>query len=125
MIIDTTLTIDFLRRKPNAIAFLDNLRERKELSTHPVVVAETLQGARNRQEQQAIEAFLARFQIVDVEASDLRDSIVRLTGYSLSHGVGWHDCLIAATASRLNTEIATLNDRDFSCFGDVRVVRPY
>ena len=42
MIVDTTLTIDFLRGNSDAIAFLDNLRERNALSTHPVVLAETL-----------------------------------------------------------------------------------
>lgn len=125
MIIDTTLTIDFLRRRAEAIAFLDEIRAQKGLLTHPVVIAETLQGARNRREQRAIGAFLGCFEIVDIDAADVRDSIERLKQYSLSHGVGWHDCLIAATAARLNVEVATLNDRDFACFGDVRVVRPY
>ena len=39
MIVDTTLTIDFLRRKPQAIAFLDDLQRKDALVTHPVVVA--------------------------------------------------------------------------------------
>jgi predicted nucleic acid-binding protein len=125
VIVDTTLTIDFLRRRPEAIAFLDELRGKGELVTHPVVIAETLQGARDRREQQAIETLFAHFQVVDVEVSDYHDSIVRLTRYSLSHGVGWHDCLIAATACRLAIPVATLNDRDFNCFGDLKVVRPY
>lgn len=125
MIVDTTLIIDFLRRRSEAVVFLDKLRGQGNLVTHPVVIAETLQGARDRREQQAIEMLFAHFRIVDVDASDYHDSIARLTRYSLSHGVGWHDCLIAATAHRLAIPIATLNDRDFYCFGDLKVVRPY
>ncbi len=45
--------------------------------------------------------------------------------YSLSHGVGWPDCLIAATALRLGLPVVTLNDKRFKVFKGLRVVRPY
>jgi len=125
VIVDTTVVIDFLKRRAEAIAFLDDLQETGQLLTHPVVVAETLQGARNRREQRRIDAFFDRFQMVEIHVDDWPDSLARLRRYGLSHGVGWHDCLLAAAAHRLALPVATLNDRDFQCFGDFRVVRPY
>ena len=125
MIVDTTVIIDFLRRRAEAIQFLDETKAKAALITHPVVVAETLQGARDKKEQREIEALFGHFVIVGVEPHDMLDSIARLTRFSLSHGVGWHDCLIAAAAHRLAYPVATLNTADFTCFGDVKVIRPY
>jgi predicted nucleic acid-binding protein len=125
VIVDTTLVIDFLRKRPEAVAFLEDLRIRRELETHPAVIAETLQGARDRREQNQIDAFFARFRVAEIEPADWVDSLARLRQFSLSHGVGWHDCLIAATSRRIQQPIATTNDRDFICFGDVQVIRPY
>ncbi len=125
MIVDTALVIDFLRNRAAAAAFLNSLGTGIDLSTHPVVIAETLQGARDRREQTEIDTFFARFHVLDVIPSDLPDSLMRLRRFSLLHGVGWHDCLIAAAAHRLDDRVATLNDRDFLCFGDVKVLRPY
>lgn len=106
MIVDTTLVIDFLRDRPAAIAFLDDLLAQGELWTHPVVVAETLLGARNRREQQQIVALFARFRMIDFDSADGPDSLDRLRRFSLSHGVGWHDCLLASASRRLDLAVA-------------------
>jgi hypothetical protein len=41
------------------------------------------------------------------------------------HGVGWPDCLIAATCIRLGLPLVTLNDKHFRAIRGLRVVRPY
>jgi predicted nucleic acid-binding protein len=48
-----------------------------------------------------------------------------LAGFRLSHGVGWPDCLIAATAIRLGRPVATTNVKHFTPFPNLQVIRPY
>ncbi len=41
------------------------------------------------------------------------------------YGVGFLDCLIAATAYEKNVPIATLNDKHFKQLTDITIIRPY
>ena len=45
--------------------------------------------------------------------------------FHLSYGVGFLDCLIAATAYEKNVPIATLNDKHFKQLTDITIIRPY
>ncbi|HMN42055.1 MAG TPA: PIN domain-containing protein [Phycisphaerales bacterium] len=73
----------------------------------------------------ALSELLARFDRVRVAPIDFDHCVVFAKRYSLSHGVGWPDCLIAATALRLGLPVVTLNDKRFKVFKGLRVVRPY
>ena len=125
MLIDTSILIDHLRGKPEATAFLNMTRAQLGLTTNSVVVAELLSGARNLREQAEIDRVAAAFRVTPIETSDCDLSLTFLRQLKLSHGIGWHDCLIAACAIRLNLAVATLNDRHFSPIPGLRVHRPY
>lgn len=125
MLIDSSIVIDYLRGKQPAIQFLDPLYQTAALSTHAVVAAEVLAGARDRKEQATIEALLTRFRTIHASEEDSADSIRYLRFYRLSHNAGWHDCLIASTCLRLAKPVATLNDRHFLVFPGLQVIRPY
>ena len=73
----------------------------------------------------AIEAFFAPFQIHRPDESDADLSIDLLKSCRLSHGVGWPDCLIAATALRSSLTVVTTNVKHFSVIPTLQVVRPY
>ena len=124
-IVDSSLVIDYLRGRSEAAGFLDAARESQCLSTHVVVVAEVLSGARDRREQDTIQRFFSEFRIHLIDPQDAQRSVDLLTRHRLSHGVGWLDCLIAATALRLQSPIATLNDKHFAAFENLTVDRPY
>lgn len=68
---------------------------------------------------------LREFHMHVVSESDCSDALNFLRRFRLSHGVGWHDCLIAATCLRKRLPVATLNDKHFSVFDDLEIVRPY
>jgi predicted nucleic acid-binding protein len=53
-IVDTSVVIDYLRGRQAASAYLESHQDRGALSTHTVVVAEILTGARDAREQEAI-----------------------------------------------------------------------
>ena len=55
----------------------------------------------------------------------LIDAGMDVARLNLSHGIGWPDCLIGATALRLRVAVVTLNDKHFKAIRGLRVVRPY
>ena len=124
-VVDSSIIIDYLRGRSEATRFLDTLRSAGDLGTHVVVVAEVLGGARDGREQNAIERLFLEFRVLTVDGLDSTRSLELFRRYRLSHGVGWLDCLIAATCLRRGLPIATLNDRHFSVFHDLRAFRPY
>lgn len=107
LLIDTDVMIEYLRGAAQAITFLESLERRP--ATSVICLAELFAGARNAQEQEAIEAFLQAFEILPVDTD-----IAQLGGhyrktYLKSHGTGLADALIAATATNHNLTLATFN----------------
>ena len=90
-----------------------------------MVVAEVLLGARDQREQDAIDQLFREFRIHLIDPDDAQLSIDLLKRHRLSRGIGWLDCLIAATALRLRLPIATLNEKHFTVFDKLTVQRPY
>jgi predicted nucleic acid-binding protein len=95
------------------------------LHASAVVAAEVLIGARNLREQREVDRLLADFRIEQIEPADCALSLDLLRKHRLSAGVGWLDCLIAATAMRLHVPVATLNERHFAAIAGLAVNRPY
>jgi predicted nucleic acid-binding protein len=124
-LLDSTVVIDFLRGRQEAVNYLNSLLPVGAPLTHVVVVAEVIRGARDRREQAAIEASIAPFQIVAPDEADARASLDLLRRYRLSHGIGWADCLIAATAIRRDLIVVTTNVKHFTPIPGLRVLRPY
>jgi predicted nucleic acid-binding protein len=125
LLIDTSILIDQLKGRQPASTFLQAMQASTGLITSSIVVAEALSGARNLVEQREIDRLLSAFRVVRFEPADCDLSIALLRQLKLSHGIGWHDCLIAATAIRLNLPVATLNDRHFRPVPGLQVRRPY
>jgi predicted nucleic acid-binding protein len=121
---DSSLLIDFLNGKPGALEFAgENPSSRWRM--HPAAEAEVLAGARDRPELRQLMAALAVLRRVRVTAEDFDHCIAFVKRFTLSHGIGWPDCLIAASALRMRIPVATLNDKHFSRIPGLRVVRPY
>src|SRR2546429_449874 len=68
---------------------------------------------------------LSTFNVIPPNEADAAASVDLLKGFRLSHGVGWPDCLIAATALRLGWSVVTTNLKHFSPLPNLQVVRPY
>jgi predicted nucleic acid-binding protein len=123
-IIDSAVLIDYLRGHAAAVAYITTAVT-APLATHVVVVAELLEGARDLKELAALRTFLSSFDVLAPTEVDARLSVDLLAGFRLSHGVGWPDCLIAATALRLGRAVMTTNVKHFSPIPNLQVVRPY
>jgi predicted nucleic acid-binding protein len=125
LLIDSSILIDHPRGRTEAKSFLLSLRASGNLQTSAVAAAEVLIGARDLREQREIDRLLADFHIEHIDPADCAVSLDLLRRHRLSAGVGWLDCLIAATAMRLGVPVATLNERHFSTIAGLTVNRPY
>jgi tRNA(fMet)-specific endonuclease VapC len=125
LLIDTSLLVDSLRASPASVEFFGDVRGTYRLLLHPVVEAELIAGARDRRELRLVERLLARFESLALESIDARTSLRLLRRHRLADGVSWEDCLLAASALRLDTPLATLNDKHFRAFRGLGVIRPY
>ena len=124
-IIDSSILIDCLRGRANAIAFLTSHTRTARATTHLIVAAELLAGARDKVESAQIDSFLNSFDLAVPAEADGLSALNLYRQYHLSHGVDWPDCQIAATALRLGVEVFTQNVKHFSALPGVRVVRAY
>jgi predicted nucleic acid-binding protein len=124
-ILDSSILIDCLRARADAVAFINALSASGAPSTHVMVVAELLAGARDKREQNVIDSFLASFHVVSSTEADALLALDLFRQYHLSHGVDWPDCLIAATALRLGVDVYTQNVKHFGAFAGLRALRAY
>ena len=105
--------------------FLEPLFRDQSLLLHPVVLAEVLVGARNRRHLQDLDKSLADIPLLIVKSKDFHTALDLVRLPSLAHSTGWADCLIAATALRMDVAVVTINDKHFRPIADLRVLRPY
>ncbi len=120
ILVDTDILIDFLRGKPDAMAWLDNCSQPPLVST--VTVAELHAGLRDGEEG-AMEALLSALGRVTID-----DRVARLAGrlrreYGPSHGTGLADAMIAASAVIAEARLVTRNARHYPMLE--RLVVPY
>jgi predicted nucleic acid-binding protein len=122
VIVDTDILIDAGRGVAQATSCLQAIEEQSALATSAVTQMELLVGSRNRKEQDGIEKFLSRFQVIKISspASDMAVDLLRR--YRLSHGLLIGDALIAATALVLNAPLISKNQRDYRFMTDLNLL---
>lgn len=124
MLLDTSLLIDVSLGRPESGEFVDSAPP-STLRLHPVAIAEVLVGARDRAHLRGLDELISRFGRVRVDPTDFDHALHLTRQHALSHGIGWPDCLIAATALRLGVPVATLNVKHFKSIKGLKVVAPY
>ncbi len=121
IVVDTTVIIDVLRSHDPARRFLRRLETLPVCSE--VTRIEVMRGLRSHERSPA-ERLFDRLDFIDVD-----EGIARLAGelgrrWRASHpGIGTSDLAIAATAERLDAEVATANVKHFPMFPGLE--RPY
>lgn len=121
LLIDTDVLIDYLRGRPQAVEFLESLRELLLIST--MTIAELYAGVRDGKERELLNELIRGFQVVPVDESiSIKGGLYR-RDYGKSHGVGLADALIAATAELNQATLVTLNQKHFPMIVDIMV--PY
>ena len=124
IIVDTDVLNDVLRGHPPAQQWL------RSLGSIPVgipgfVATELIQGARNLEEQQRLEAFFSGYELLwsdQVTCSQAFESFARLY---LSQGTGILDAIIGQIAVAAGGIIYTFNRKHYEAINDLQVREPY
>ncbi len=85
---------------------------------------ELVVGCRNKLEQQTLERFLAKFQVLPLNSEISERATFLLATYYLSHGLLIADALIAARAIAHNISLLSKNQRDFRFIQELTLL-PY
>jgi predicted nucleic acid-binding protein len=121
-LLDTDVFIDHFRGLAAATAYIEGLQVAQRATTD-VTVMELYRGAANREQLAAIARFLARNQVtrLAVTAAASPRAVTLLYDYSLAHGLGIPDALIAAIALEGDHTLVTSNVRHFRCIPGLRL----
>jgi predicted nucleic acid-binding protein len=121
LLLDTNVLIDFFRKRPQAVQFMESLRSRPMLSV--VTIAELFAGVRDGEERVEVELFLNRSIVIDLNEQIATRAGLLLRQFRKSHGVGLGDALISATAETEGARVVSLNAKHFPMCPDLLV--PY
>jgi predicted nucleic acid-binding protein len=126
MLLDADILIDVWRRHPPAVAWLES-NDPPRPSVCGIAGLEFLAGINDKQSmiqaQQMLDGLITSWP----DATSANWAMAVYPELKLSHGVGWPDTLIAATALGHDVELATFNlkhFRPFEPFG-LKLVQPY
>jgi predicted nucleic acid-binding protein len=125
IVLDSSVLVDYMRSDLRAHAYLRSISVDHPLTTHPVVIAELLEGVKNSRELRLHAAMWRRAKVVSATEHDLAHGLRLLAKHRLTVGIGWADCFIAATCLRLGAVLATHNVKHFGAVRGLKVVRPY
>lgn len=121
-LLDTDVFIDHFRGLAAATAYIAGLPVAQRATTD-VTVMELYRGATNREQLTTITRFLARNQVtrVAVTTAASQRAVTLLEDYSLAHGLGIPDALIAAVALEGDHTVVTSNLRHFRFIPGLRL----
>jgi len=111
LLIDADVLIDFFRRRPGASNFVRGLTARPFIGV--ITVAELFAGVREGEERVALERFLSRCTVVDLDEQICTAAGLLLRQFRKSHGIGLADALVAAAAESVGARVVTLNAKHF------------
>lgn len=124
MVVDTNVFVDYLRESVDAKEFLMN---NDKLLTSVVVVAEIIAGFDRKSEVSNFEKLLESLSCSVVQINQLvsKKGLNIFKEHYIGKGIGFEDCLIAATALDLDEPLVTLNVKHFRFIDGLDVVKPY
>ena len=125
LLIDSSIIIDATNDHPRALVYINELLTSGTPGIHSATFAEVIVGTRDARELFRLRRFLRPFAVEYPTPQDWLPTLDLLGQLHLSHDVDLPDCLIAATALRLNLAVVTINDRHFRLFKGLKVLRPY
>ena len=121
LLLDTDVLIDFLRKRPEELAYLEPRIEQLLISA--VTMAELYSGVREGREREELDRLTSVLGIISVDPPIAFRGGLLMNQYRRSHGLEIADALIAATSFVLGVPLATLNRKHYPMLTDLIV--PY
>lgn len=121
LVLDTDIIIEYLRERPKAVEYVENLES--ELFVSAITVAELYAGVKGKGEEKALGRFLSAFEVLPVTKETARLGGDYRRTYGPSHGTGLAEASIAAAVEDLGLEFVTFNRKHFPMVS--RLTVPY
>jgi len=106
-LVDTDILIDFLRGCNRAVAFVNKFSSQIILA--PIIIAELYAGVKGDKELFVLDNFISIFRVVPLTSEIARPGGLYMRDFGKSHGVGFADAILAATAEIEKARLKTLN----------------
>lgn len=113
LLIDTDILIDVSNNDETAKQRLAAESQTHILCVSVVTMMELVIGCRNKAEQQALNKFMAQFEVKPLTESISARTVELIETYALSHGLLIPDALIGATALSNGIGLLSKNQRDY------------
>lgn len=117
VLLDTDVLIEYLRGRPRAKAYFDELDAKPLISS--ITVGELYTGVRNDLEEEELRGFLRAFEAVPLSRQIAEVGGFYRRDFGTSHGVGFADAMIAGTARIRGVSLVTFNVQHFPMLDDV------
>ena len=124
-LLDTTVLVDVIRQKEEALDYVDAARKAGTVCLSIVTKMELVIGCRDKTEVQRIEKLLADYDMLDITPLISRKAYELIVQFSRNHGLVIPDAFIAATALVEDAVLVTSNIRHFSMIEGLRLEEPY
>ena len=121
LLLDTSVLVDYLRGQSTAVAYVEATVADQLLSA--IVVAELYGGVREGHERAQLDELVAAYSVLPITEAVAVAGGLLWRQYRPSHGVGFADALLAATALAHNATLVMLNAKHFPMLPDALV--PY
>lgn len=113
--LDTCVLIDYSKDKID-------LDLTKDYCISSIVKLEFKVGALNKRELKKINRILSQVKLIDTDQSILNLSDALIEKYTLSHGMGIYDAIIAATCLVYDLSLWTYNQKDFRFIDELELL---
>ncbi|HNH07551.1 MAG TPA: PIN domain-containing protein [Leptospiraceae bacterium] len=121
---DTSVWIEFFKRKEPVFSELRELIEASEVKVHEVIFGELLQGCKNRSEERMIIDYWENLGEPESDASFIEAGRLSYSEKHLSKGVGLIDSVIISQARKLDCRIWTLDKKINNILHKSEIYRP-
>ena len=125
IVCDTDVIIDYLNennaRHNETKDIIDYAISLDKIILSSVSTMELIIGAVNKEDLDKINKKIARFNVADIDNDISKYAVLLLQQYSLSHGLGLADSLIAATSVITGFELFTYNTKDYKFIDKIRL----
>lgn len=121
-LVDTDMLIDVAKNNPAALDYVESLAGAWSVAV--LTAMEPIVGARDRQEVEKIDQFLAALPTAPLVPPVGNRAYALLKQYSRSHGLRIFDALIAATAIENELTLATRNAKHFRMIAGLKLEVP-
>ena len=125
LLLDSSILIDVLRNHPRAKTYLRRVSHAGTGAIHAASVAEIVVGTLDGADLRKALDLLRQFPWIHALEADSETTLTRFISLHLAQQIEYRDCVIAATALRLDMPVATTNDKHFRPIPGLQLIRPY